>query len=199
MDYNVAIYTEQGGERQVVASGGSLDIESGGELDIESGGALKIAGTAVTATAEEINRAADVSGRLVNLTAATLAITEALHDGKVITVNKADGATLTLPAATGSGTKIHVVVGTTITSSALVIAAAGDDTMKGLALGLDGDGVPANAWATVSDTDTITMDGTTQGGVVGDEAILIDIAADLWAVQLKLQQSETEATPFSGS
>lgn len=199
MDYNVAIYTEQGGERQVVASGGSLDIESGGELDIESGGALKIAGTAVTATAEEINRAADVSGRLVNLTAGTLAITEALHDGKVITVNKADGATLTLPAATGSGTKIHVVVGTTITSVGLVIAAAGDDTMKGLALGLDGDGVPANAWATVSDTDTITMDGTTQGGVVGDEAILIDIAAGLWAVQLKLQQSETEATPFSGS
>lgn len=42
-----------GATRTVI--GGSLDVESGGDLDIESGGALKIAGTAVTASAAELN------------------------------------------------------------------------------------------------------------------------------------------------
>lgn len=49
------IYKEQGGARMVIGSGGSLDVASGGELDVESGGAWKINGTAVTATAAEIN------------------------------------------------------------------------------------------------------------------------------------------------
>jgi len=53
--YNPIIYKEQGGSRQVVGSGGSLDVESGGEIDIESGGSLKLAGTAVSSTAAELN------------------------------------------------------------------------------------------------------------------------------------------------
>lgn len=43
--YGPKVYREQGGDRQVVKSGGSLDVESGGEIDIESGAAFKIAGT----------------------------------------------------------------------------------------------------------------------------------------------------------
>ena len=46
---------EQGGARWTIGSGGSLDILSGGELDVESGGAFKLDGTAVTATADELN------------------------------------------------------------------------------------------------------------------------------------------------
>ena len=46
--YQPRVYREQGGARQVIASGGALDVESGGEIDIESGGAFKIAGTAVS-------------------------------------------------------------------------------------------------------------------------------------------------------
>ena len=61
--YNTLNYTEQGGARRVVASGGSLDVESGGELDIESGGALKLAGTAITASAAEINGTCDGSSK----------------------------------------------------------------------------------------------------------------------------------------
>jgi len=47
----------------VIGSGASLDVESGGEIDIESGGSLKLAGTAITATATEINAAADQSAQ----------------------------------------------------------------------------------------------------------------------------------------
>ena len=53
MGANVLNYVEQGAARSVI--GGSLDVVSGGELDIESGGALKIAGTAITASAAELN------------------------------------------------------------------------------------------------------------------------------------------------
>jgi len=55
MAYEPLTYREEGGNRLVVASGGSLDVESGGEIDIESGGSLKLAGTAITASADEIN------------------------------------------------------------------------------------------------------------------------------------------------
>lgn len=73
--YQPKVYHEQGGDRVVAASGGSIDVESGGEIDIETGGALKIAGTDIaaelaasvaglTATDTEINNAADVSARV---------------------------------------------------------------------------------------------------------------------------------------
>lgn len=42
--YQPKTYREQGGDRFVAASGGSIDVESGGEMDVESGGKLKIAG-----------------------------------------------------------------------------------------------------------------------------------------------------------
>lgn len=53
MGANVLNYVEQGAARSVI--GGSLDVASGGEIDIEAGGALKIAGTAITASAAELN------------------------------------------------------------------------------------------------------------------------------------------------
>lgn len=49
------VYKKDGGNTQVIASGGKQKVESGGEVDIESGGSLKLAGTAVTATAAEVN------------------------------------------------------------------------------------------------------------------------------------------------
>ena len=45
--YTPKVYMTDGGDKQVVASGGAIDVESGG--------ALKLAGTAVNATAAEIN------------------------------------------------------------------------------------------------------------------------------------------------
>lgn len=50
---NVLNYGEQGGARTVI--GGSLDVVSGGDLDVESGATFKIAGSAVTASAAELN------------------------------------------------------------------------------------------------------------------------------------------------
>lgn len=35
--YNTLVYTEQGGAKTVVASGGEIEIQSGGTLDVQSG------------------------------------------------------------------------------------------------------------------------------------------------------------------
>ena len=56
--YEDKVYRQQDAERLVVASDGSLDVESGGEIDIESGGALKLAGTAIAASAAELDQRA---------------------------------------------------------------------------------------------------------------------------------------------
>lgn len=157
------------------------------------------AGADTTATAAELNRAADVSARIVNLTAATLAVTEANHDSKIITVNKADGTAITLPAATGSGTKIHFIVGTTITSVGSTIKVTGNDTMTGTALLAQDAADTAVLFETAADSDTITLNGSTTGGIKGDSVELIDITADLWYVRIVGSATGTEATPFSAT
>jgi hypothetical protein len=199
-DYNTLVYTEQGGARQVIASGGSLDVESGGELDIESGGALKLAGTQVTATAAEINAAADASGRIVaGGTAATIAVTAATHGERIVVLTKADGITATLPAATGSGVKYHFIVGAAVTSVGTVIQVTGDDTMTGNALFATDAGDGAEMFEAGATADTITMNGSTTGGLKGDSVELIDIAADLWWVRMVAAGTGEEATPFSAA
>ncbi len=63
--YEGRVYREtgpNGGQRLVVASGASIDIESGGEVDFEAGSALKIAGTAMSSSAAELNLLDGVAG-----------------------------------------------------------------------------------------------------------------------------------------
>lgn len=156
-------------------------------------------GQSVTATAAEINRAADVSSRIVNATAATLTVTEADHDSKVVTLNRAAGIAVTLPAASGSGTKLQFIVGTTVTSNSTTIKVVGDDTMTGLALLAQDAADTAVAFETAADSDTITLNGSTTGGIKGDCIELIDVAADLWWVRVVGSATGTEATPFSAT
>lgn len=98
MTYQPKTFRQQGGDRFVVASGGSLDVESGGELDIESGGALKLAGTAVAATAAELNAAADVSARRVAVADADYTVLAANGGKPHLVANVSADRTFTLPA-----------------------------------------------------------------------------------------------------
>ena len=178
-----------------------LDVDgANGAVDVKQAGGLKYAGTAVTATATELNRAADVSGRIVNLTAATLSLTEATHDGKVVTVNRAAGSTLTLPAAAGSGASFRVIVGTTVTSNTLIVQVANaSDAMTGTALLAQDGGDTSVMFETAATDDTITMNGSTTGGIKGDCIELIDVAANVWWVRVTGSATGTEATPFSAA
>ena len=152
----------------------------------------------ITATYTEINNMCDMSGRLYSITATPTALSSA-DDSEVIVLNKADGQAITLPAATGSGVRFDITIGTTITSVGTTIKVTGNDTMKGYAiLGIDG-GDTCSFFATASDTDTITMDGSTTGGIAGAKIRLQDIAADKWSVEYISDASGSEATPFSAT
>jgi hypothetical protein len=150
-------------------------------------------------TIAELVRAADVSARIVSLTTASPALTVADHEGKTLVLNKADGIAVTLPAATGSGAIFRFVVGTTFSGGSFVATCTGNDTLKGVALGDDGDGEPANGWSAGASDEVFTMNGGTQGGFVGDEVVFQDIAADVWQVKAFLTQTGSEATPFSSA
>lgn len=133
------------------------------------------------------------------MTAATT-LSRKRHAMTELVWNAGTGAALTLPTSTGSGDVYSVRVGVTITNTGLKIQVGnGTDIMQGNAFGVDGDGEPGNAWLTSATSDTLNMDGSTQGGVLGDRVVLVDYKAGFWGVQAWLTQSGTEATPFSAA
>lgn len=157
--------------------------------------------SAITATAAEINRATDISGRVVTLAVTTI-LTEATHEGKTIVMTGAGGArTFTLPAATGGGGRYRFVVGEVNTSNYLIKASAGTMLFKGMIIGqsaTDSATDAARTWTAGTTDDTITLNGTTTGGVkLGDWIEFEDVAATMWAVRGYITQSGAEATPFS--
>jgi len=142
----------------------------------------------------------DPENRVVDVTTSTLTITPTDHDDKLITLNRAAGIAITLPAATGSGARYEFFVGTTVTSNNIVISVAdGTDTFKGNVFAAADGGDTVVGFETASDSDTITLNGTTKGGVIGDRIILVDVAANLWSVVGIFSATGSEATPFSAA
>jgi hypothetical protein len=135
----------------------------------------------------------------VTLTGATATVTAAAHSGRTVLLDRAAGQALTLPAATGSGNKYMFFVKTTITSNSTTIKVVGNDTMAGLAIVANDGGDTASIFETAADSDTITFDGSTTGGIRGATVELQDVAADLWSVRVVGAATGTEATPFSAT
>jgi hypothetical protein len=136
----------------------------------------------------------------INITTTPLTLTAEAHSGTTITVNRAAGVTFTLPAAAGYGSIFEFVVGTTITSNSLIVQVANSsDIMSGVAWQAADGGSTSNAWETGATDDTITLNGTTTGGIKGDRIILKDVAANIWAVSIFGAATGTEATPFSSA
>lgn len=181
MGYAPLIYKTNGGDKQVVASGGILDVESGGEL--------QIAGVAVTATAAEINAIAGggLSATELGFLNGALAGTSVASKALVADANKdLDAAALRsrilgagnnykvargVAAVTGTGT---VVTGLTTVVS--IIATAVDD--------LDGDAL-AGVSATIGDQAGTPAAGSvilkawkvTTGGAAGNPTLIAATAA----------------------
>ena len=131
---------------------------------------------------------------------ADVTLTAATHAGKVVTLGSATGDTATLPAATGTGNVYTVVVAVTATSNNHIIqAASATDIMQGVVWGTQDSADTVVGWETAADSDTITMNGTTKGGYVGDKHVLIDIAAGVWQLSGFMKQTGTEATPLSAA
>ena len=135
---------------------------------------------------------------------ATDAITEIEHGGRTLLLGEVGGnaeVILTLPAATGSGNVYKFIVSVTNTSNYKIQVADASDTIDGIMLYLDEDGTAVTAFPTVAASDTITLNGGTTGGIVGDYLELIDIATDQYHVRgvMRVAAGANPATPFTAA
>jgi hypothetical protein len=140
-----------------------------------------------------------ITGTGVNstVTASTLTVTAADYNGQTINLSRAAGITVTLPAATGSNATYRFVVSTSVTSNNYIIQVANaSDTMNGLA---SVGGTTGNVFSTLPASDTITMNGSTTGGLAGSYVEITDVAANEYLVSAALVGSGTPATPFSAA
>lgn len=147
---NVSNYMEQGGARWVI--GGSLDIASGGDLDVESGASLKIAGTAITSTAAELNILDGVSASAAELD-------ECYVTTHFTDVGAASSAYVASPCA-GSLTKVYTTVWGTLANGAADMSVYANGILVSPASFL----IASGAVAAEVDTYTVTAGGTLTAG-----------------------------------
>lgn len=149
-----------------------------------------------------VSTAGFVSGAdsIVSATAATVSVTSAAHSGRTVLLDRAAGQAVTLPAATGSGNSYKFFVKTTITSNSTTIKVAdATDVMAGAAIVANDTDASASIFETAADSDTITFNGSTTGGILGATVELQDVATNLWSVRIVGAATGTEATPFSAT
>jgi hypothetical protein len=195
-----------------VKKGGKLEFETGAQIRVRAPNGGAVTATVdmtelgvldgLTATAAELNRATDISARVVTTTATVLALTVTQHAERTVLVNTNSTVanTFTLPVATGSGAKFTVVNNIAQTQGSIVVAANGTlDTMKGIALVANtSTTVNAIAALTSATSDKVTWNRTTTGGAgPGDTFHAIDGAANVWTVSVVAGSVGDAATPFS--
>jgi hypothetical protein len=166
-------------------------------------GRLFLAGTEVTATAAELNAVADRSGRLVDLDATSLSVTAALHADRIVTLSHtAAESVVTLPAATGTGNVYTFIVAAVNTNNHKIQVANATDEFAGMIYQIDTDTtdtVTAYPALAADNFDTITLNGTTKGGIVGDRITIIDIASGVFQLEGNTNASGTVASALSAA
>lgn len=138
-------------------------------------------------------------GKIVALNATALTLSRGRHGDKLVRLDHtAAESVVTLPPATGSGDRYRIAVGA-VNTNGHKIQVTGDDTLKGSVHLLDNDSTAATAYAATGTDDTITLNGTTTGGQVGDTLEFEDIKADVWSVRglLLVPAGSNIADPFS--
>lgn len=116
-------------------------------------------------------------------------------------LNRAAGVAVTLPAATGTGQAYRFVMAATATGDH-TISCAGTDEFAGVIYQCDTDTSDADvAYPAIAadNFDTITLDGTTTGGLIGDWIEVMDVASGVWALNGVVNANGTVATPLSSS
>jgi len=143
------------------------------------------------------------AGAQVAVTASALTVSPAAHAGRIVSLQRAAGIAVTLPAATGTGNRYAFSVGTTVTSNTTTITTgvtgSSSDAFQGVALTEDGG--TCTGWlaaAGAGGSDVITLNGSTTGGFVGDYIEIVDAAAGVWQIiNFVTKSTGTAATPFS--
>lgn len=150
-----------------------------------------------TATASEVNRNCDKSTRIIDVTSATVTLSENTHESRYVTLNRAAGIAVTLPAATGSGSRYRFIITTTVTSNTTTITAAAGDFLGGTVLQTKTDNTFASYHMDGTSHTTLTFNGTTKGGIVGDYIELFDASTTMWHVKAMTKATGVVASPVS--
>ena len=109
-----------------------LSVPTGSTFDVESGGSLKLAGTAISATAAELNMAADISANVE--TVITTNVIAAAESGKTFFLDLAAGFVSTLPAP-AAGLRYTFIVKTAPTGDYTIVTnGVAQKVIKGLAV-----------------------------------------------------------------
>src|SRR5262245_36526890 len=130
---------------------------------------------------------------------ATMTLSKAIHDGKVLILSVLTGHTITLPPAAASGARFRFYEKTAPTSGSTIVKVANAvDIMQGsMAIAVTAGGA---AFPTAATSDTITENRTTTGGATaGGFFELEDVAVGVWSVRGVLNGSGAAATPFSAT
>lgn len=133
---------------------------------------------------------------------ATLTLTTALHQGRLLNLDTAAGSVATLPAATGTGDRYRFNVTVLATSNSHIVKVANStDTLQGTMFSQDDTSANAVAFSAIAGTDdTITLNRTTTGSVtIGEYFEIEDIAAGKFLVRGNITNTGTPATPFSAT
>lgn len=134
------------------------------------------------------------------ITAATYTVTAENNQGSVIWLNRAAGITVTLPAATGSGSVFEFRLATAVTSNSTIIKVNNStDVFTGIAIVASAADNTNVVWETAAASDTLTLNGTTTAGLKGDYFVVKDVAAGNYAVNFQGAGSGTLATVWSAT
>ena len=199
-------------------SGAAINIEPAagsailldGTISVDAGvvtGATSITSTALVATTLGVSGTTTLTGSFlpaIHTFVATDAITVAEHAGRTLLLGEVGGnaaLTLTLPDATGSGATYKFIVTVVNTSNYKIQVPDAANTIDGIMMYLDEDGTAVTAFPTVAASDTITLNGGTTGGQIGDYLEIIDIAADQYHVRgvQRCLAGVNPATPFTAA
>ena len=144
-------------------------------------------------------------------TAVGKTLTVANDAGKQVYYTSTATATFTLPAVNTSspsdatdpnqsnnyGATFEFVLSTTVTGNFIVKVNSSNDTVVGTAI--LGSGTTALVFSTATASDTITLSGTTTGGVGGASVRATVIGANRYKVEVVSGATGAVATPFSAT
>ena len=144
-------------------------------------------------------------------------LTVADHAGRIVHNNAAGAVTYTLPAINANsdsavagpgadlnnlsniGATFEIFASVTKTGDLVVQVANSNDVMVGSAKFIDDTSDNMVGFETVAASDTITLNGTTTGGVTFSKITCTAISSTQWKVDVESGCTSTPATPFSAA
>ena len=130
----------------------------------------------------------------------TLTLTAATHAGRTILLDTLTGSVVTLPASAGNGNVYKFYVSVAPTSNAHIVKVANaTDVMTGWVSTATTTEASSEEEAFAATEDTITMNGTTTGGIVGSYIECTDVVSGFWLTEGRLVGSGTLTTPLSAT